>query len=207
MKALTRLFLALSMIMLFFITSCASTKVVNEWKDPNLTAKKFKKIMVIGVAKQPDDRRAYEEEFVRQLNAKGVTAIASHTIIPRDKMRDRDTIVRNIEGLGIDGVIITRLKEVKDKKQFFGENDTVPYDNYNNMYEYYNSSFVIAPSSRTRNPTNYQKFGFESNLYDTETEKLVFSLASNTYAQDNIQKRLGSYIKTVVRKIVQNNLL
>ena len=75
--------------------------------------------MVIGVAKQPDRRRAYEEEFVRQLNAKGVTAIASHKYIPRDKMRDRETITKNIEGLGIDGVIITRLKEVKDKKQFF----------------------------------------------------------------------------------------
>jgi hypothetical protein len=203
----TKLFGALTIIMLFFMTSCASTKVVGEWKDPNLTSKKFKKIMVIGVAKQPDDRRAYEEEFVRQLNAKGVTAIASHKYIPRDKMRDRETITKNIEGLGIDGVIITRLKEVKDKKQFFGEKDTVPYDNYNNMYEYYNSSFVIAPSSRTRNPTNYQKFGFESNLYDTETEKLVFSLASNTYAQDNIHKRLGSYIKTVVNKLSQNNLL
>ena len=25
------------------MTSCASTKVVSEWKDPNVTAKKFKK--------------------------------------------------------------------------------------------------------------------------------------------------------------------
>ena len=62
-------------------------------------------------------------------------------------------------------------------------------------------------TSGARNPTNYQKFGFESNLYDTETEKLVFSLSSNTYAQDNINKRLGSYIKTVVNKLSQNNLL
>ena len=207
MNSQTKLFGALSIIILFFMTSCASTKVVGEWKDPNMAAKKFKKIMVIGVAKQPPQRRSYEDEFVRQLQAKGVMAIASHKYIPRDKMRDRDTIVQNIEGMGIDGVIITRLKEVKDKKQFFGEEDKVPYDSYSNMYEYYNSSFVIAPSSRTRNPTNYQKFGFESNLYDTETEKLVFSLSSNTYAQDNIQKRLGSYIKTVVRKLVQNNLL
>ena len=203
----TKLFSILSIIMLFFITSCASTKVVNEWKDPNLTGKKFKKIMVIGVAKQPDTRRSYEDEFVRQLQSKGVVAIASHKFIPRDKMQDRETITKNIEGMEIDGVIITRLKEFKDKKQFFGEEDKVPYDSYNNMYEYYNSSFVMAPSSRTRNPTNYQKFGFESNLYDTETEKLVFSLASNTYAQDNIQDRLGSYIKTVVNKLAQNNLL
>jgi len=203
----TKLFGVLSIIMLFFITSCASTKVVNEWKDPNITSKKFKKIMVIGVAKQPDHRRSYEDEFVRQLQAKGVMAIASHKFIPRDKMQDRETISKNIEGMEIDGVIITRLTEVKDKKQFFGENDKIPYDNYNNMYEYYNSSFVMAPSSHARNPTNYQKFGFESNLYDTETEKLVFSLASNTYAQDNIQDRLGSYIKTVVTKLSQNNLL
>jgi hypothetical protein len=207
MNSQAKLFGALSIIMLFFITSCASTKVVNEWKDPNLTAKKFKKIMVIGVAKQPDRRRFYEDEFVRQLQAKGVMAIASHKYIPRDKMRDRDTITQNIEGMGIDGVVITRLKEFKDKKQLFGEKDKVPYDNYNNMYEYYNSSFVIAPSSGTRTPTNYQKFGFESNLYDTQTEKLVFSLASNTYAQDNIHKRLSSYIKTVVNKLSQNNLL
>jgi len=207
MKTPAKLLYALSIIMLFFLTSCASTKVVSEWKDPDLTAKKFKKIMVIGVAKQPDQRRSYEDEFVRQLQAQGVMAIPSHTLIPRDKMRDRETITQNIKGLGIDGVIITRLKEVVDKKQFFGEEDKVPYDNYNNMYEYYNSSFVIAPSSSSRNPTNYQKIGFESNLYDTKTEKLVFSLASNTYAQDNIQKRLGSYIKIVVKKLFQNNLL
>ena len=75
------------------------------------------------------------------------------------------------------------------------------------MYDYYNSSFSMAPTSSARNPTNYQKIGFESNLYDTKTEKLVFSLSSNTYAQDNINKRLGSYIKTVVNKLSQNNLL
>ena len=207
MNSQAKLLYALSIIMLFFLTSCASTKVVSEWKDPSLSGKKFKKIMVIGVAKQPDQRRSYEDEFVRQLQAQGVMAIPSHTLIPRDKMRDRKTITQNIEGLGIDGVIITRLKEVEDKKQFFGEEDKVPYDNYNNMYEYYNSSFVIAPSSSSRTPTNYQKIGFESNLYDTKTEKLVFSLASNTYAQDNIQKRLGSYIKIVVKKLSQNNLL
>jgi hypothetical protein len=202
-----KLFGALSILLLFFITSCASTKVVNEWKDPNVTTKKFSKILVIGVAKQPDTRRSYENEFVKQLQGKGVMAVASHQYIPRDKMQDKETIVKNIEGLGIDGVIITRMKSFTDKKQFFGEEDKVPYDSYSNMYEYYNSSFVIAPSSRTRNPTHYQKYGFESNLYDTATEKLVFSLGSNTYAQDNIHKRLGSYIKTVVNKLAQHNLL
>jgi len=64
MKTPARLFSALSIILLFFLTSCASTKVTNEWKDPNFTSQKFKKIMVLGVAKQPRNRKLYENKFL-----------------------------------------------------------------------------------------------------------------------------------------------
>ena len=197
MKTTTRLFGALSILMLFFMTSCASTKITGEWKDPNMTAKQFKNIMVIGVAKQPRDRRAYEDEFVRQLKAKGVLAIASRTLIPHDKMRDKATIEQTVESAGFDGVIITRVGDTKSRERDYYRT---------NMYDYYNSSFAITPYYRVGS-SNQQKYGFESNLYDATTEKLVFSLSSDTYAQDNINKRLGSYIKTVVNKLRQNKLL
>jgi hypothetical protein len=197
MKTTTRLFGALSILMLFFMTSCASTKITGEWKDPNMTAKQFKNIMVIGVAKQPRDRRAYEDEFVRQLKAKGVMAVASRTLIPHDKMRDKATIEHAVKGVGFDGVIITRVGDIKSRERDYYRT---------NMYDYYNSSFAITPYYRVGS-SNQQKYGFESNLYDATTEKLVFSLSSDTYAQDNINKRLGSYIKTVVNKLRQNNLL
>ena len=199
MKTTTKLFGALSILMLFFITSCASTKVTGEWKDPNVTAKQFKNIMVMGVAKQPRDRRLYEDEFVQQLKAKGVMAVASHTLISHDKMRDKEALVQAVESMKFDSIIITRVGDIKARQRTA---------NYNiNMYEYYNSSFAIAPTYHRGIQSSVQKFGFESNLYDAETEKLVFSLASDTYAQDNIHKRLGSYIKTVIRKLGQNNLL
>jgi len=194
MNSLAKLFCALSIIMFFFMTSCASTKVTGEWKDPNMTAKQFKKILVLGVAKQPKDRRAYEDEFVRQLKGKGVIAISSHTHIPHDKMRDKAAIEQTVESMEFDGVIITRVGDVKARQQTYYAI---------NMYDYYYSSF----SYRTIGTTSQQKFGFVSNLYDAKTEKLVFSLSSDTYAQDNINKRLGSYIKTVVNKLIQNNLL
>jgi hypothetical protein len=197
MKTTSRLFGALSILMLFFITSCASTKITGEWKDPNMTAKQFKNIIVIGVAKQPKDRRAYEDEFVRQLKAKGVIAVASRTLIPHDKMRDRVAIEQTVKSGGFDGVIITRVGDTKSRERDYYRT---------NMYAYYNSSFAITPYYRVGS-SNQQKYGLESNLYDATTEKLVFSLSSDTFAQDNINKRLGSYIKTVVNKLRQNNLL
>jgi hypothetical protein len=55
MKTPIKLFSALAILILFFLTSCASTKVTGEWKDPNFSSQKFKNIMVIGLAKQPRD--------------------------------------------------------------------------------------------------------------------------------------------------------
>lgn len=193
MKITTRLFGAMSILMFFFMTSCASTKVTGEWKDPNLTAKQFKKVMVMGIAKQPQNRKLYEDEFVKQLKSKGAMAISSHTLISHENMWDKATIVRTLESMKCDGVIITRVVDMKNRQQYYDVN----------MYDYYNRSFKY----RVRSSTDQQKFVFESNLYDAKTEKLVFSLTSNTYAQENINKRLGSYIETVLNKLVQNNLL
>ena len=193
MKSTTRLFSAFSLLMFFFMTSCASTKVTGEWKDPNLTTKQFKKIMVMGIAKQPQNRRFYEDEFVRQLKAKGVMAISSHTLISHENMWDRATIVQTLGSMEFDSVIITRVVDMKSRQQYYDVN----------MYDYYNRSYRY----RVRGSTEQQKFVIESNLYDAKTEKLVFSLSSNTYAQENIKKRLGTYIETVLNKLVKNNLL
>jgi hypothetical protein len=92
-------------LFLFFLNSCG-------WKDPQLGSRKYTNILVIGVAKQPDRRKFYEDAFAKQLNRQGIMAIASHTMIPRDKMQDKDTIVKSIEGLQVDGVIVTRLQGI-----------------------------------------------------------------------------------------------
>ena len=105
-------------LLLFFLAGgCASSKITGEWKNPDLGNKKYTHVLVIGVAKQPDRRKFYEDQFAKQLTKQGIMAIASHTIIPRDKMQDKDTIVKSIEGLKVDGVIVTRLMGIKEQKK------------------------------------------------------------------------------------------
>ena len=195
MKTALILFVALSI----FITSCASTKVTGEWLAPNLPSKKFKKIMVMGVAKQPQDRKLYEDEFIRQLKTKGVEAVSSYTLIKHENMWDKETIIKTVESMEFDGVIITQVQSSKEKLSYLSHE----YD----MYDYYSYSFPIAPYYDRGNAFDNQLFGFVSKLYDAKTQALVFSLASETYAHDDIQKRLDSYIKIVINKLVQNNLI
>ena len=202
----TKLLGILSILLLFLLNSCASSKITGEWKDPELGTKKFSHILVIGVAKQPDRRKFYEDEFAKQLNRQGIMAIASHTIIPRDKMQDRDTIARSIEGLQVDGVIVTRLLGFREQRQVpHGKTYQIPYGHFNNMYEYYNSSFTTAPTRSFAETHEYLQL--ESNLYDAETEKLAYSITTDTFIRQKFQSRIVAYIETVVRQLQRNNLL
>jgi len=206
MKLQMKLLSGFALLLVFLLNSCASSKITGEWKDPELGSKKFSNILVIGVAKQPDRRQFYEDQFTRQLNRQGIMAIASHTIIPRDKMQDRDTIVKSIKGIGVDGVIVTRLQGMKEQRQVpHGKTYQVPYGYYNNMYDYYNNSFSTAPSQSYAETHEYLQL--ESNLYDAETEKLAYSITTDTFIRQKFQSRIVAYIETVVRQLQSNDLL
>ena len=193
-------------LFLFFLNSCGSSKITGEWKDPQLGSRKYTNILVIGVAKQPDRRKFYEDAFAKQLNRQGVMAIASHTMIPRDKMQDKDTIVKSIEGLQVDGVIITRLQGVKEQKQVsHGSTYRVPYGYYNRMDDYYTNSFSTAPSVSYAETHEYLQL--ESNLYDAETEKLAYTITTDTFIRQKFKSRITAYIETIVRQLKSNNLL
>ena len=195
-----------ALLLLFLLNACGSSKITGQWKDPELGSKKYSHILVIGVAKQPDRRKFYEDEFVKQLGRQGTLAIASHTIIPRDKMQDKDTIVKSIQGLQVDGVIITRLQGVKEQRQVsHGSTYRVPYGYYNRMDDYYTNSFSTAPSVSYAETHEYLQL--ESNLYDAETEKLAYSITTDTFVRQKFQSRITAYIETVVRQLKSNNLL
>ena len=193
-------------LFLFFLNSCGSSKITGEWKDPQLGSRKYTNILVIGVAKQPDRRKFYEDAFAKQLNRQGIMAIASHTMIPRDKMQDKDTIVKSIEGLQVDGVIVTRLQGIMEQRQVpQGNTYRVPYGYYNNMHDYYDNSLSAAPPRSYVETHEYLQL--ESNLYDAETEKLAYTITTDTFVRQKFESRITEYIETVVRKLESNSLL
>ena len=202
----TKLLGICALLFLFSLNSCASSKITGEWKDPQLGNKKYTRILVIGVAKQPDRRKFYEDEFAKQLKRQGVMAYASHTIIPRDKMQNKDTIVKTIEGMDVDGVIVTRVLGLKEIKEYtHGSTYQVPYGYYNNMHDYYDNSLSGAPPRSYVETHEYLQL--ESNLYDAETEKLAYTITTDTFVRQKFESRITEYIETVVQKLGSNSLL
>ena len=128
-------------VLLMILTACATTKLSGTWKDESLSGKKFQKLLVIGAAKQQQARELFEDEFVRQLEAQGVKAIPSYTLIPAEKMLDKETIVSHIAENSIDAVLITRLTGSRVSVQRI-----IPFPRSNGM------GTGIAAKARTRKP-------------------------------------------------------
>ena len=76
---------------LLALASCSTTTIVDQWQSPGYTGGPFKRILVVGITKEAMTRRIFEDEFVKQLKARGTDAIASYTLIaeegPVDKAR------------------------------------------------------------------------------------------------------------------------
>ena len=206
MKLQARILSCSVLLFLFLLNSCTGSRATGEWKDPELGSRKFRHILVIGVAKELDRRKFYEDEFAKRLNRLGVMAIASHNIIPQDKMQDKEAIVKSIAGLGIDGVIITRLLGTREQGPVTqGKTYKVPYGYYNRMNEYYSQSYSDAPPKSYSE--THQFLQLESNLYDAETEKLAFSTKTDSFLRREFQESVAAYIEIVVRKLQENSLL
>ena len=88
--------------------SCATTKMTDSWRDDNFRGT-VRKAVVIGIFKEPDTRKIFEDEFADRLKARGVDATASHKIIPDAELPDKDVVIGKIRKLGADAVLVTRI--------------------------------------------------------------------------------------------------
>ncbi len=95
------------------LASCAPmTSLTGEWKDPAYQGP-VKKVVVLGAAKQESVRNTFEDEFVKQLKARKIDAVASYTIVPFAQMKDRNVVAAKIKSIGADAILVTRLVDRK----------------------------------------------------------------------------------------------
>jgi hypothetical protein len=83
MKKTILLYSGITIIFLFFVTSCAGTKFLSVWKDETYSGGAFQKILIVGVSEKPTNRRVFEDELVKQLKSHGTDAVSSATVLLR----------------------------------------------------------------------------------------------------------------------------
>jgi hypothetical protein len=195
---------------MFLMTSCASSmKPVSTWKDDAFHGGYFKKVLVIAAAEKPGVRRFLEDEFVDQLRARGVNAVASYTFIPIEKVMDKETIVDKMKGHDIDAVLITRLVNKKVIESYrpagekYGERYVVPLSSYTDWYQYYADSVrhAEAPTYTVKKEVN-----LETNLYEEKDEKLIWSRLTRVTLEDERDKQFKEYVTMMIKALYEDKM-
>lgn len=195
---------ALGMAVALGLTACAaSTKIVNEWVSPDYTSPRFRKIMVIGVSKQPSIRRTFEDEFVKQLKATGVDAVPSYLYIPEDGQVDEGRLQAAVKQAGADAVIVTRLVRVEKKTEVSpGFYQPAPAFGFYGGYSAAWMGYYEPPRVY-----QYDVYTSETSLYDMTKNRLVWAGTVETTAPHDINKEIERYVDTVIDALKSKNIL
>ena len=187
------------------LVSCATTKQIKVWKDDSYQGK-LKKILVIGVSQLPLMRNFFESEFVDQLKARGVEGIISNKIIPPEKMRDKEAVLSAIKGMGIEAVLVTRVVDKKYADQFYGGGVALAPTGYDVGWDsIYAQSFAAVPLPVYQHSVDIVML--QTNVYDIQKEKLIFSAISKTYIEGAKESVVKPFIESMVKELVGDKLL
>lgn len=197
-------------IAVLLLWSCTNTKITQSWVEPD-NKKSYNDIMIIGIGESESNRRAYEGYFVEELRNQKVEAVASYTLIKSDKEFDRETILKAIEGLDVDGVLITHLVGVEEETVYRNTGYGGAYGGYygagyyGSMYSYYPhvNSYVHDPGYYTTHET----YTLESTLYDVKTEELVWTARSSSFAPESVDEVIVDLTKILIEDLQEKNLI
>lgn len=186
------------------LAGCATTQITATWKEPTYQGPP-RKTMVIGMAKQPVNRRVFEDEFVRQLKLRGTDAFASYTVLPETLESDHAAINTVVLKLGADTMLISRLESEKTKRTYIpGSYESMPgyYGRWSHYYGYgYNAMYTPGYVAE-------EEYAIaETNLYDVKGDKLLWSAASETVIKGSDQDLIKTYIQVMVDAMVKQGVL
>ena len=183
----------------------AETKLTQSWSDRSFINSHgpFKNILVIGVPKEPDERRKLEKAFSEVLKKKGVNAIPSLEIMSPDKEVNKENVLAAVSGKDFDSVLLTRLYRVE-------EIDIVQISDPGTKRS--QRDFALGLWADYRNAHDYAldaakkkqlRVVLENSVYDLKSEELVWTVQSHSMdpkSADDVIKSLSQLVSDSLKK-------
>jgi hypothetical protein len=201
----------LLVIGMLFLAGCSSTRIVTSWKDESLPSGSFKKPLILAVASRQVIRAKLEDEFVRELRAIGVDAQQSYKVFPDLNGVSPDTIRDRFPDLDRDSALVIHLTTVKRETVDVPPQATVyPVGGYsgpgyyNRFGSYYTQAYGV--NFTPGHTYEFKIYVLETNLYDGKTEKLVWTVATETEDPVSVDSAVYDFVGVVMKNIKQSRL-
>jgi hypothetical protein len=187
-----------------------SSKLVMSWKNPNYVARKFHRVLALGLSDKTGIRADFEDALAEQLAAAGVEAIPGNNILlrPEGAQFDLNYLTTQIRENQIDTVVVSRLIKVENTVTYIpGGPYVAPFPYYNTFNGYYGAVYpvVYAPDYLREE----KKVRIETNLYviSSQEGELVWTGVTDTFNPSNVHKAINGLVKLVVKQMQSDGAL
>jgi hypothetical protein len=184
----------------FLVGSCATTTLTTVWKEQGFH-RTMRKVVVIGTFRTSATRNTFEDDFVNQLKAQGVDAVASYTFISLKELPDRNLVMSRVKATGADAVLVTRLLGKQIEETYVPDERYVLPDYYHFWEPYY--QYLYTPGY-----TAGEEYAFaETNIYDTGDNKLIWSARSETQLAGRNAAEIKSFVRAIIDRLSEDKLI
>lgn len=210
-KNLSVLFSGLFLVGL--VSSCsAPTAVISTWEKENVD-EDYDNLVVTALAETETYQEFLVEELVETLDDEaGVSADNGVEAFPFNDIESdaqKEELFENIKTGGVDGVLtVSVIDEQTETRYVPGSvvyDPVTTYDYYGSFWDYYDywNPRFDEPGYYTTDKVYY----LEANLYDADTEELVWSAQSRTYNPVDIEAFANNYSEEIVEELDNKNII
>jgi hypothetical protein len=196
------------------LAACSTTtRVTDFYRNPDAPKKSYHSIFIAALVNNVNAKNAIEANLANAAQARGYKAVKSADVFPpnftRDNIPNKETILSKVRELGCDAIFTVALVDKTSETRYVpGSGPYRPYPAfgwYGSFWGYYSywSPMMYDPGYYTTDKTYFM----EGNLYDAETEALLFSVQSSTMNPGSVDDFSKSYTNALVMQLEREGLL
>jgi hypothetical protein len=209
---------------LLIIACGGNTKLTVSYIQEGLQPKKYNKLAIVALTNSDPNRLVLEEALVEQFKQIGVNALSTFNIFPLAgrpdvlaEMELDDETIRNhiretVKKNNIDALMIISLLDAKQVERYVNTPansvgfyyPAYPAYGYH-YYDYY--SYVYGTTRNSGYYTTQSTYFVETNLYDIESEELIWTGQTKTENIISIEAEAPNFARIIVRDIQYKKVL
>jgi hypothetical protein len=197
----------LMMLLALLVSACGSTtSITSSYKAPGVTQVAYKKIFIAALTANEAAKQTVENSISQYLATRGIASVKSSDVFPPNfhssgEDKSKDTVLARVRATKCDGIFTIALIN-KETETSYVPGSANYYGSFGMYYGYGYGSFY--------SPGYYQTdkiYYIQTNLFDAQSEKLIWSAHSKTYNPESLTDFLKGYQKAITDQVVKDGLV
>ena len=204
---LNRLAAGLTVLLFAVTAACGSqTKIEKLYQDPDVRGVQYQRLLVIGIAGDPDQRRRIEDLLAASLAAENVAATAGYTRLGSSPALLQDDIEQAATATDSDGILIAHLVSVSTKAEVTeGRVEVKSECRGGNPIDYF-----LYDHEELREPDSVaisHEVIMVTNLYDSQDGTRIWTIQSSCFERSDFDAILQQEAQAIVRQLRRDRLI